>query len=587
MEPEGSDTYRRFLLLLGENTPMLDLPIFFLSAGDGFPVVGKEFDFTINAITQENSQMCLEKCRNSDEIVIGIYPHSYSKISVLPLNKQFEKIGPVCYLCQIQEIEELDSTSFVIFSQPIEKIIIETLDFENKIAEIVPHSEHPEYKLSNSDLDSVFEFVSFVIEELDVTSIEEVREIIDSDSFSKMEKIDLVAHMIISDKAVKYVYNQTLNDEERAKELVYYLLNTYEPVNVLPLSKLSSFQSPFSNQSSSNPKASKNDLDKNLPEYVKEKLNKEMTRFKRLPPSSLEAQTALDYIETVQSIPWKHTPSEKELKLDTFSSKLDETHYGMTDIKEKIEEHIALQIHLNRPVGTIMCFCGPPGTGKTSIAKAIAKASNKEIIKIALGGVTDEAEFRGHRRTYVASKPGRIIEGLIKAKTQNPIILLDEVDKLSSNSSKGDPTSALLEILDPEQNEEFIDRYVEVPVDLSKITFIATANYMEKIPKPLLDRLDIIEFRFYTEEERLHILEKYMIPNSRIEYKLEDFDITFKEDLITKLISFKSIRVMEKNLKSIFRHIIKLHLSTGQTKFDLDESFAKFNINTTKTMGFE
>lgn len=566
---------------------MLDLPIFFLSAGDGFPVVGKEFNFTINAVTQENSQMCLDKCRDSDEIVIGIYPHSYSKISVLPLNRQFEKIGPVCYLCQIQEIEELDSTSFAIFSQPIEKIIIEALDFENKIAEIVPHSEHPEYKLSDSDLESVYEFVSFVIEELDVNSIEEVREIIDSDSYSKMEKIDLIAHIIIDDRAVKYVYNQTLSDEERAKELVYYLLNTYESVNVLPVSKLSSLQSPFSNPSASSAKSSKNDLDESLPEHVKEKLNKEMTRFKRLPPSSLEAQTALDYIETIQSIPWNQSPNKENLKLDTFSSALDETHYGMNDIKDKIEEHIALQIHLNRPIGTIMCFCGPPGTGKTSIAKAIAKASNKEIIKIALGGVTDEAEFRGHRRTYVASKPGRIIEGLIKAKTQDPIILLDEVDKLSSNSSKGDPTSALLEILDPEQNEEFIDRYVEIPVDLSKITFIATANYMEKIPKPLLDRLDIIKFRFYTEEERLHILQEYMIPNSLEQYKLQNFNITFDKALITKLISSKSIRVMEKNLKSIFRHIIKLHLSTKQTEFALDESFAKFNINTTKTMGFE
>lgn len=571
---------------------MLDLPIFFLSASDGFPVVTKEFNFTIDALSEENAKECIDRCKNADEIVIGIYPQPYSKVSILPLEQQFKKIGPVCYLCKVEAIEPLGTTDFVIFSKVTEKIIIETLDFENGIAEMAVHSEYSEMNMSKEDQKSVFEFVQFIIEELEIIEINEVKEILTSESYTEIEKIDLLAHLIIDDRSVKYVYNQTLNDEERAKELVYYLLNTYEPVSLLPLSKMSSFKTPFSHQEKTfDPNNNFTGKDKtfseNMPDYVKAKLNKEYTRFKRLPPSSLEAQTALDYIETVQSIPWKTDDSENQIDLKTFSKNLNETHYGMDDIKSKIDEHIALQIHLNKPVGTIMCFCGPPGTGKTSIAKAIAKASGKEIIKIALGGVTDEAEFRGHRRTYVASKPGRIIEGLIKAKTQDPIILLDEVDKLSSSSSKGDPTSALLEILDPEQNEEFIDRYVEVPVDLSKVTFIATANYMEKIPKPLLDRLDIIDFRFYTLEERRHILQEYMFPKAKKEFLLDKFNIDIQESMLQKLIANKSIRVMEKNLKSVLRQIIKIHLSTSELDFNIDENFCDFKKNKNKTLGFK
>ena len=565
---------------------MLDLPIFFLSAHDGFPVIGQEFDFTINAQTQENAQIYLDKCKESDEIVIGIYPHPYSKISSLPLEKQFQKIGPVCYVCQISHLEELDETTFAVFSNPTQRVKIENLDFEEKFADMVPIDESSPHTLSSKDAKSVYDFIIYLMDELQITQIEKVRSVLAIESFSEIEKIDLIAHLIISDKAIKYVYNQTIDEEERAKEFVYYLLNTYESVNVLPLSKVASFESPFSssNRSTTRKKETSSNFS-HLPDHVKQKLEKEETRFKRLPPSSLEAQTALDYIETVQSIPWTSKP-QPEINLNDFSDELNKTHYGMDDIKSKIQEHIALQIHLNKPIGTIMCFCGPPGTGKTSIAKAIAKSSGKELIKIALGGVTDEAEFRGHRRTYVASKPGRIIEGLIKAKTQDPIVLLDEVDKLS-NSAKGDPTSALLEILDPEQNEEFIDRYVEIPVDLSKVTFIATANYIEKIPKPLLDRLDIIEFRFYTEEERTHILQKYMIPKAFREYCLEDFEIVFDPETIIKLVSSKSIRVMEKNLKSILRFLVKSYLQTGQKEFNITPDFLKFNLDTTKTMGFK
>lgn len=567
---------------------MTDLPIFFLSATEGLPVLGKKFDFTIESEDEELSKIYLQKCEQSDEVIIGLYPQPYARISDLSPEKQFKKIGPVCYICKISELEELDRNKFVVFSEPTQKVIIEEMDFENKTAEMILVDESPEYIFTNDEAKTVYDFIIYVMDELEVTSIPFVKQTVKSPTLSYMEQIDIIAHHLIDDPAIKFIYNQTPADEDRAKEFVYYLLNTYEPVDVIPLSKVTSFENPFSSKtredtSSSSPK----DVNSKFPEYVQEKLIKELQRYKRLPSSSLEAQTALDYIEIVNSFPWvAQTKNIANLDLKTFISKLNETHYGMDDIKSKIEEHIALEIHLGKPIGTIMCFCGPPGTGKTSIAKAIAKASGREIIKIALGGVTDEAEFRGHRRTYVASKPGRIIEGLIKSKTQDPIILFDEVDKLSSSSSKGDPTSALLEILDPEQNEEFIDRYMELPVDLSKVTFIATANYLEKIPKPLLDRLDIIPFRFYTEEERKEILQTYMIPSIVKKYNLKDFELTYTDSIIAKLTSSQSIRVMEKNLKSIFRMIVKDHLVTGLKKFLIDESFAKFNLDTTKNIGF-
>jgi ATP-dependent Lon protease len=237
--------------------------------------------------------------------------------------------------------------------------------------------------------------------------------------------------------------------------------------------------------------------------------------------------------------------------------------------------------------GTTLCFAGPPGTGKTSIAKQIAKATNRKIVKIAFGGMTDEAEIRGHRRTYVAAKPGRIVTGLREANTMDPLFLLDEVDKIGGH--KGDPVSALLELLDPEQNSEFIDRYLEVGIDLSKAMFICTANYLEQVPPPLKDRLEIIKFRDYTYDEKVVIANDFLLPNAIKEYGLENFTISFEAGTVESLCRISAIRDIQRRIKKLLRKAavsIQIHKkeSFTITKKLIEETFQKMGEK--RSLGF-
>lgn len=576
---------------------MVNLPIFFLSVEDGIPFCSKEFSFIVTTDGLYNTINCLSRCKEGEEIIIGLYAESYKKACTMPLKQQFSLVGPVCYSAKCINSEQIDDNTFIVYCIPEKKITINKIDFEKNIADLKPLSDFTKAKLDDQDAEALLEFLVFILKELKMHD-KKLQSFLSEDS-TIMQKIDQIAYYVIVDINKKYIYSQTIDEQERIKELIYFLLNANTDIVSINLNDLALINkyskrknSPESNHGPFKESFKRPDKTKffaRYPEVVQEKIKKELKRFKRMPPTSLEAQTILDYLEVIKSIPWEPKKPEKNLDLNVFKEDLRKTHYGMDKVKGKIEEYVALQIFLEKPVGTIMCFCGPPGTGKTSIAKAIAKATGKEIVKIALGGVTDESEFRGHRRTYVASRPGRIINGLIKAKTSDPIILLDEIDKLSSNSYRGDPTSALLEILDPEQNEEFIDRYIEIPVDLSKVTFIATANYREKIPEPLLDRLDIIKFEYYEENERRVILENYMIPTIKNDYSLQGFELAFSEKIINKLIQSQSIREMEKNIKSIFRQIIKRHLTSDNKlkTFNIDEDFYDFNTTKQKILGFK
>ena len=289
---------------------------------------------------------------------------------------------------------------------------------------------------------------------------------------------------------------------------------------------------------------------KNLPPDIAAKIEKEHKRLQQLPPSSMEYQTVQEYIDWITAVPFgQETKTKPELK--TIIESLNESHYGLPEIKEHILEYMTIESLVQSSKGTVLCFAGPPGTGKTSIAKKIANITNREIIKIALGGMSDEAEIRGHRRTYVAAKPGRIVSGLINAKTMDPLILLDEVDKTSS--FRGDPVAALLELLDPEQNDAFIDRYLEVPLDLSKVMFICTANYIDDIPAPLKDRLEIIEFRDYEDFERHIIAEKYILPKAIQDYNLQDYNISFSPDSFAPICKTKGVREAERKIRKLLR----------------------------------
>ena len=296
-----------------------------------------------------------------------------------------------------------------------------------------------------------------------------------------------------------------------------------------------------------------------LEEKTKEKIEKEISRFSKMQPSSAEATVSRNYIETVLSLPW-NTSSEDNIDLNRAEEILNEDHYGLDKVKERVLEYLAV-IQLSEGIkGPILCLVGPPGVGKTSIARSIARSINREFVRMSLGGVRDEAEIRGHRRTYIGAIPGRIISAIKDSGVNNPVFLFDEVDKIGADY-KGDPASALLEVLDPEQNKDFTDHYLEVPFDLSKVMFITTANTTDTIPGPLLDRMEVIEVSGYTEEEKLNIAEKYLIPKQIRENGLSKSNIAFSEKGIRDLINYytreSGVRNLEREIGNICRKVAK------------------------------
>jgi len=290
-------------------------------------------------------------------------------------------------------------------------------------------------------------------------------------------------------------------------------------------------------------------------EEVKEKILKEIERFKSYGSNSTESSVVRIYIETLLELPWDHTSEDKQ-SIANARKVLDKDHYGMKKVKERVVEFLAVRTLTGGGDSPIICLAGPPGTGKTSIAKSIARALNKEYVRICLGGVRDEAEIRGHRRTYVAAMPGRIVNGLKQAGVKNPLMLLDEVDKLG-NDYKGDPSSALLEVLDGEQNSHFVDHYVEIPVDLSQVLFIATANDVSRIPRPLLDRMEIIELSSYTSNEKFHIAKEHLVKKQRKKNGLKASQLSINDKALELIISGYTreagVRNLERRISEVCR----------------------------------
>lgn len=286
---------------------------------------------------------------------------------------------------------------------------------------------------------------------------------------------------------------------------------------------------------------------KGMPEEVKEKALKELSRMSRMQSSSPDYNVLRMYLDWLLDIPWTENTEDTEDLKDAVKI-LNEDHYGLEKIKERITEYLAvlkLTGGLNAP---ILCFVGPPGVGKTSIASSVARALGRKFVRMSLGGVKDESEIRGHRKTYIGALPGRIIAGLKNAGTINPVFLLDEVDKLSSDM-RGDPSSALLEVLDPAQNSTFRDRYLEVPYDLSKVLFITTANGLDGIPRPLLDRMEVIEINGYTQEEKREIAKRYLVPKKREANGLAEGQITFDEAALDEIVSGYTLEAGVRNLE--------------------------------------
>jgi len=304
-----------------------------------------------------------------------------------------------------------------------------------------------------------------------------------------------------------------------------------------------------------------------MPAEAKTKAESELKKLKMMSPMSAEATVVRNYIEWLTDLPWKKR-SRVHLDIEHAEKILDEDHYGLEKVKERILEYLAVQQRVKKSKGPILCLVGPPGVGKTSVAESIARATNRKYSRMALGGVRDEAEIRGHRRTYIGSMPGKVIQNISKTGVKNPMFLLDEIDKMAQDF-RGDPASALLEVLDPEQNAHFVDHYMEVEYDLSDVMFVCTANTLN-IPEPLRDRMEIIHLSGYTEDEKFNIALQYLIPKALKDNGLKESEVSLQDDALREIIRRYTreagVRNLQREISKVFRKVVKEILQNGSTK---------------------
>lgn len=560
-----------------------ELPLVIVSIDQGVPFKKKKYSFILhgNILTYFKTG----ELKVNDFFYLTLSTDENYNLDLTEFAKALSYTGPIGYKCKLLSKEVVSYEDFAdeelqeITCEITEEVYLKKVTSTgNNISAFGSEIDYEETITDEILIQELISFIYFVCSKVHSFPKESLNYIKKSNNVINV--CNEIVFNFFEDNFEKYIYVQTTQESEKVKIVLNYLLeanNSFINLSLKDFALLSQIKSKslkannyMSEEKSSSESSSEEKPKRRFPAYVKKALSKELKKLQRTPPSSLEAQSIQTYIETVRDIPWEYF-ADSNINLKLMVNEINKTHSGLEEVKRYVLEHLILENHLSAPMGTVLCFVGPPGTGKTSIAKAIAKATNREVIRLALGGVTDEAEIRGHRRTYVAAKQGRLVDGLIKCQQMNPVVILDEVDKLDKGT-RGDPTSALLELLDPEQNSEFIDRFVELPIDLSRVLFICTANYEDKIPEPLQDRLEMIYFKEYSFEERLDILKNYIYPSLVNDYEMSSFDISLSDCFFDEFAKEKSLRKIEKNVSKILKTILTKFVLDEQTSYRLDST---------------
>ncbi len=552
------------------NDKIMSMPLIPLRGLSVFPYMVLHFD-----VGREKSIKALEEAMIYDQ---KIFLTTQRDIDVdLPSTEDFYEIGTICKIKQMLKLPgdairvlvegvSRGKVEAIIFEEPYFKARILKIEedisrdretealmrscltaFEKYIA--VSNRVSPEVMLSMTTIEEPGRFADVLASNM-VLKTEQKQEILEA--VEPKKRLTAIYSILLSEIEIMEVEKQ-INEKVRKQinkmQKEYYLREQMKAIR----EELGEDFDPDDEIEELYKKLDKLKLDKK----IADKVSKEIERLSRMSPASAESTVVRSYVNWILDLPW-NKKTKDTLDISKARTILDEDHYGLKSVKERVLEYLAIRELTKSLKGPIICLVGPPGVGKTSIAKSIARSLNRKFVRMSLGGVRDEAEIRGHRRTYIGAIPGRIINGIKEAGTKNPVFLFDEIDKLTSDF-RGDPASALLEVLDPEQNKDFTDHYLEVPFDLSSVMFITTANSLGTIPRPLLDRMEIIEVSGYTEFEKLNIAKKYLVPKQLKAHGLTEDNLTLSDDTLSAIISYytreSGVRELERQIATVCRKV--------------------------------